>query len=135
VHEVASLHYRPDQVAAWAPAVPDAGRFLARGTDGRILLVAVDDQDTPLAYGDCEPDGHIDHFFCRPDHAGTGLAAALYAELEAAAKSRGIQMLYVEASEPARRFFAKQGFATEARNDFVLGGVDMHNFRMTKGFV
>lgn len=135
VHEIAALHYSPDQVAAWAPQVPDADRFVARGTDGRILLVAVDDQDTPLAYGDCEPDGHVDHLFCRPDHAGTGLAAALYAELEAAAKSRGIQALYVDASEPARRFFAKQGFATEARNDFALAGVDMHNFRMTKPLI
>ena len=80
-------------------------------------------------------DGHIDHLFCRPDHAGTGLVTTLYAELEAAAKERGIRALYVEASEPARRFFTKQGFATEARNAFVLNGVDMHNFRMTKQLV
>jgi len=135
VHDIAGLHYTPDQIAAWAPQPPKAERFVARGTDGRILLVAVDDSDVPLAYGDCETDGHIDHLFCRPDHAGTGLAAALYSALEAAAKERGIRALYVEASEPARRFFARQGFTTDARNDFVLNGVDMHNFRMTKQLV
>ena len=132
VHDVAARHYRADQIAAWAPQVPDPARFVARGVDGRILLVAVDEDDVPLACGDCELDGHIDHLFCRPDHAGTGLAAALYAALEAAALGRGIRSLHVEASEPARRFFTKQGFATDARNDFDLGGVAMHNFRMTK---
>jgi putative acetyltransferase len=132
IHQIAAHHYDADQVAAWAPEVPDPQRFIMRGTDGRILLVAVDNDDVPLAYGDCEADGHIDHLFCRPDYAGTGLAAALYAEIETAAKSRGITALHVEASESARRFFARQGFATEARNDFVLNGVAIHNFQMTK---
>ena len=132
VHEIAALHYNPDQIAAWAPRVPDAERFVARGTDGRILLVAVDDRDVPIAYGDCEDDGHLDHLFCRPDRAGTGITAGLYGAIENAAKTRGIQSLHVEASEPARRFFARQGFVTVARNDFDIAGVPMHNFRMTK---
>ena len=42
INQIASLHYSPAQVAAWSPAPPDPGRFLARGADGRILLVAED---------------------------------------------------------------------------------------------
>lgn len=96
------------------------------------MLVAVDADAAPLAYGDLEGDGHIDHLYCRPDAAGTGVAAALYAALEASARARGMARLCTEASEPARRFFAKQGFDLVARNDFELGGVAMHNFRMEK---
>jgi putative acetyltransferase len=132
IHQIAAQHYSPEQVNAWAPQVPDESRFLARGTDGRILLVAVDVDDGPLAYGDVEADGHIDHLFCRPDAAGTGIAGRLYEALEEAALDRGISLLFTEASEPARRFFLKHGFEVIERNDFELAGVAIHNFRMTK---
>jgi putative acetyltransferase len=132
VHGIARLHYSEAQVKAWAPEVPDPARFQARGADGRILLVAIDEEGEPLAYGDVEPDGHIDHLFCRPDAAGTGVAAALYAALKAAALARGLTRLHVEASEAARRFFLKQGFVLVARRDFEIGGVPIHNFAMEK---
>jgi putative acetyltransferase len=132
VHGIARLHYSQAQVDAWAPEVPDAERVRARAADGRTMLVAVDDSGAPLAYGDFEADGHIDHLFCRPDAAGTGVTTALYAALEAAARARGIGLLYVEASEPARRFFLRRGFHLVARRDFEIGGVAIHNFEMEK---
>lgn len=135
IHEIAARHYSPAQIAAWAPAVPDPARFLARGTDGRILLVAENADGAPLAYGDVEADGHIDHLFCRPDAAGTGVAATLYAALEAAAAGQGIARLYTEASEPARRFFEKRGFTVDHRRDFELAGVPIHNYAMHKRLV
>jgi putative acetyltransferase len=83
--------------------------------------------------GPCSsPSTRIDHLFCRPDVAGTGVTAALYAALEAAARARGIGLVYVEASEPARRFFAKQGFHLIGRHDFEISGVAIHNFEMEK---
>lgn len=96
------------------------------------MLVAAGADGTPLAYGDLEPDGHIDHLYCRPDAAGTGVTAALYQALEAAARARGIARLHTEASEPARRFFLKQGFTVVSRNDFEVAGVAIHNWRMEK---
>jgi putative acetyltransferase len=132
VHAIARLHYSQAQVDAWSPREPDPARFRARGADGRLLLIAVDDGDAPLAYGDVEADGHIDHLFCRPDAAGTGVTATLYAELERIARERGLERLHTEASEPARRFFLKRGFTEIARNDFDLADVPIHNFRMEK---
>ena len=132
IHHIAAQHYSPEQVNAWAPQVPDPARFLARGTDGRTLLVAVDVDDDPLAYGDVESDGHIDHLFCRPDAAGTGITNELYEALEQEARTRGISTLFTEASEPARRFFERRGFQVIERNDFEIGGVPIHNFRMKK---
>lgn len=132
VHQIGALHYSAEQLKAWAPAVPDPERFLERGADGRILLVAADESDRPLAYGDLEANGHIDHLYCRPDVAGTGVASALYDRLEAAAKARGIGRLFVEASEPARRFFLRKGFILLRRLEFTLAGVPIHNFAMEK---
>jgi len=132
VHGVAARYYTQAQVWAWSPEPPDPARFAARGRDGRTLLVVVDASDRPIAYGDVEGDGHIDHLFCAPERAGSGVAAALYAGLEAAARERGIGRLFVEASEPARRFFLKQGFAELHRRDFAIGGVAIHNYAMEK---
>ena len=115
VHEIAGVYYSREQIEAWAPAAPSAEGYPTRANDGRTLFVAVDDRDLPIAYGDCEPDGHIDHLFCRPDHSRKG-NGALYLNSNGLLPPRGSR-LYVEASEPARRFFAKQGFIIEDRND------------------
>ena len=132
VHQIGGLRYSPEQVKAWAPAVPDPERFRERSADGRILLVAADEADEPLAYGDLEMNGHIDHLYCRPDVAGTGVTSALYDRLEAAASERGIGHLHVEASEPARRFFLRKGFTVIERREVTLGAVAIHNFAMAK---
>jgi putative acetyltransferase len=132
VREVGGQHYTAEQVAAWSPGPPPADWYLARTLDGRVLLVAVNDGDEPLAYGDIEADGHIDHFYCRPDATRTGLTIQLYEALEAVAAESNIARLYVEASEPARRFFGRRGFALVARRDFDVRGVQIHNYRMEK---
>jgi putative acetyltransferase len=132
VHEIAAHHYSPEQIAAWAPEVPSAERLLGWALDGRLLLVAVDAADAPIAFADLEADGHVDHLFCSPHVAGTGVTASLYAALEAAARQCRIARLYTEASEPARRFFERQGFLMLHRRNFELGGVPIHNYAMEK---
>lgn len=66
---------------------------------------------------------HIDHLYCRPDRVGTGIGSAIYAELEAAAMAAGIERLFVEASEAARRLLERRGFTIDARNDFIRNDV------------
>ena len=124
-------HYTPEQVAAWSPARPDPARFAAREGQ-RVFLVAEDRDGSLLGYGDLEADGHIDHLFCRPDRIGTGIGHALYLAIEAAARAAYLSRLYVEASEAARTLFARHGFSIDARNDIVLNGVAIHNFRMSR---
>lgn len=132
VHQVGARHYSPEQLKAWAPAVPKPEGFIEKRADGRILLVAADESDRPLAYGDLEGNGHIDHLYCRPDVAGTGVASALYERLEAAARDGGIGRLHVEASEPARQFFLRKGFVLLERRELTLSGVAIHNYAMVK---
>ncbi|KPF62249.1 GNAT family N-acetyltransferase [Porphyrobacter sp. AAP60] len=123
--------YSADQVAAWSPSKPDAASYL-RQAAGRTFLVAVDDDNRPIGYGDLEPDGHIDHLYCRPDMVGTGIGSAIYAALEAAARRAGVSHLFVDASEGARRLFESQGFCVDARNVITIGGVSIHRYRMSK---
>ena len=95
-------------------------------------MVAVDDDGMIAGYGDLEPNGHIDHLYCRPDAVGTGIGSAIYAALEEAARNAGITILFVEASEGARRLFERRGFKVDARNDFTIDGVAIHNYHMSK---
>lgn len=84
VHKAGIRDYSAEQVAAWSPSKPDPDRYLKQA-EGRTFLVAVDDDNRPIGYGDLEPNGHIDHLYCRPDVVGAGVGSAIYAAIEAAA--------------------------------------------------
>lgn len=131
VHEAGRRYYSDTQVKAWSPSRPEPERYLRR-SKGRTFLVAIDDAGQPIGYGDLEPNGHIDHLYCRPDRVGTGVGSAIYAALEDAARNAAVAVLYVEASEGVRPLFERRGFKVVVRNDFVLNGIAIHNYRMSK---
>lgn len=124
--------YSERQVQAWAPAPYDAAEYDELAADGRILLVAVDAQDRPVAWADLETNGHIDHIFCHPESGRRGAGTALYERIEQLARELKLQRLYVEASEIAKPFFERQGFRVIDRRDFEIGGVPIHNYAMDK---
>jgi putative acetyltransferase len=132
VRQAARSDYSQAQVEAWAPQPPDPARFAAKAGDGRTFLVAVDEKDEPIAFGDLEADGHIDYLYCRPDFVGKGVASTLYDSLEGIARARAMPRLYTEASELARRLFAHKGFVVIERRDFTLNGIGLHNYAMEK---
>lgn len=132
VHGVATSDYSEEQVRAWVPGRWDADREHQRSGDGRLVLVAADERDQVIAFVDLEADGHIDRLFCAPEAAGRGIASRLYDGVEAAARDQGLARLYTEASELARRFFARKGFIVLERQDKILRGVPIHNYRMEK---
>jgi putative acetyltransferase len=132
VREVALSDYTPTQVNAWVPRRWDAEKEHQRSGDGRLVLVAEGESGHVVAFIDLEPDGHIDRLYRAPEAAGGGVASRLYDAIEAAARDQSIKRLYTEASELARRFFERKGFTVLERQDKVLRGVPIHNYRMAK---
>jgi putative acetyltransferase len=132
VQAIGSRDYSPEQIAAWIGQGAKADRFRARLADGRRCWVAVDEADRLSAFIDLEADGHIDFLYAAPEAAGTGVAGRLLEALEAAARADGMTRLYVEASEAARRFFLKRGYAVTARRDFEIEDVAIHNYAMER---
>ena len=130
VRQVALSEYTAAQVRAWAPEPGTAECAHGEASDGRLVLVAASEDDDPVAYIDLEPNGHIDRVFCAPEAAGQGIASRLYDAVEAAAREQGIRSLFTEASELARRLFERKGFAVAERQDLVVRGVAIHNYRM-----
>ena len=132
VREVALSDYTAEQVKAWVPGRWDAEQEHRRSGDGRLVLVAADEAGHVAAFIDLEMDGHIDRLFAAPEAAGRGVASRLYDAIEAAARAQGIGRLFTEASELARRFFERKGFAVLERQDMILRSVPIHNYRMAK---
>jgi putative acetyltransferase len=124
--------YSLEQVEAWAPALSDPAEVHARAGDGRLVLVAVNAANEPVAYGELEATGHINHLYCHPDFGRAGVASALYDRLEQTARDQGMTRLFVEASEASRRLFLRKGFTEVRRRDFHVRGVAIHNYLMEK---
>ena len=123
--------YTSEQVDAWA-ATADLARTAARCSDGRVVVVAQDEAGTVLGFADLEADGHVDMLYVAPDAEGQRIGTLLYTAIETQARDLCLRRLFVEASELARPLFERQGFTLLARNDRVLAGVDIHNYRMEK---
>ncbi|KAA0592343.1 putative acetyltransferase [Azospirillum lipoferum] len=132
VRGIGPRFYTPEQVEAWAAQAPTVERVREAYGDGRVALVAVDEDDQPVAFSDVESDGHINFLYCAPEAAGQGVMSALVDLLEARAKALGHPRLHVEASEAARPFFLRRGFTLLERRDLRIGDVPIHNYAMEK---
>ena len=123
--------YTSEQVDAWA-ATADIARTAARCRDGRVVVVALDEAGTVLGFVDLEADGHLDMLYVAPEAEGLRLGTLLYTAIETQARNLGLHRVFVDASELARPLFERQDFTLLGRNDLVLAGVDIHNYRMEK---
>jgi putative acetyltransferase len=131
IRTLAKVVYTDEQIEVWARKAADLGGT-ARLFDGRLVILAVSESDEPLAFADLEADGHVDFLYAAPEAAGTGAAGAVMDRIEDEAKARGLARLYTEASERARPFLERRGFAVTARRDLRLDGVAIHNYAMEK---
>ncbi len=130
IHTVNVADYSPEQVLAWAPAVPDAARWHARMA-GRCTLV-IEEGGELLGFAELETDGHLDMLFCRQDVVRRGVGAKLYAAVERRARALRLRRIFTEASLTARPFFERQGFRLIEPRTAWRQGVALANFAMEK---
>jgi putative acetyltransferase len=127
--------YSAAQVAAWLARHPSAERYRERHSAGHVMFVAECDAREPAGYALLEPDGHLDHLYCHPDHTRSGLAKRLLEAAETFAQEKGMTRLYTEASESAVGAFTQAGYVKKERRDFEIGGVPIHNYAMEKSLI
>ena len=70
--------------------------------------------------------------YVHPAAVGQGAGDMLCDALEKLAGARGTKELSVEASDTARGFFERRGFAAKTRNTVLLGGEWLANTTMVK---
>lgn len=132
VEVIGARHYLSEQIAAWLSLAPTAEDLSAIIADGRLRLVAVDPIDQPSGFVDLRPDGHLHYLYVDPRACGVGLGASLLSAAAAAARNRGINRIFAEASEAALGCFLRQGFIRTERREFSIGGVLIHNFSVER---
>ena len=130
VHRVGAGHYTPEELAAWAPAELDLGRWEARLARNGAFIAEGDGEI--LGFAELSPEGVVDMLFVHKDHQGRGVASALLAALEAEAREAGFDLLTTQASRIAKPFFLRRGFTVLAAQRIERGGQRIENFRMEK---
>lgn len=129
--------YSDAERAAWAPEIADEAAFAGRLTEGLALMAA--ERGVLVGFMTLLPApsrrasvGLIDLAYVRPDRHRRGVGARLLAAVETVAAAEGLTTLETRASLIAEPFFARCGFAVEARHALRRGGVILRNATMRK---
>ena len=124
--------YSEEQVEAWLAHYPGADYYEGHAEAGSLFFIAADEDDNPVAYALLEPNGHLDHLYCHPDHTKEGIASNLLETAALYAKYHGITHLFTEASEIAKSAFESAGYTAMKKRTFEIEGVEITNWAMVR---
>ncbi|MEI6078169.1 MAG: GNAT family N-acetyltransferase [Verrucomicrobiota bacterium] len=127
---LAAAYYTADQLAAWAPAIPDVARWQQR-LDSLHTFVA-EENGVLTGFASYEKNGHLDFLYTHPEFARRGVATQLYLKMESALRAVGVTGIFTEASLAARSFFEHHGFRLDAEELIECRGARLRRFRMRK---
>ena len=130
IEELTADDYSEAQQAAWASVADDEDEF-GQKLAGELTLVATYG-GSAVGFAALADNTRIDMLYVHPAAAGQGAGAMLCDALERLAAARGTRQLTVDASDSARGFFQKRGFAAQQRNTVSLGDQWLANTTMTK---
>jgi putative acetyltransferase len=130
VREINIRDYSSAQVEAWAP---DDIHFRdwEKICSNRFTYVA-DDWGVIAGFGELEPNGHIDCFYCHKNYQRCGVGSQIYQAIEAKALDLGVKHLITEASITAKPFFEKMGFSIVKKQEVACRGEIFINYVMEK---
>jgi len=130
IETLAEDYYGDDQRAAWAARFDDAAA-LGRRLSESLAIVAIIENEI-VGFAALKDADRLDMLYVEPQFARRGVGSALADALEKLAASRGAEKISADASDAAREFFAKRGYAPQSRNTVLVGGEWLGNTTMTK---
>jgi putative acetyltransferase len=130
IEELTAEDYTEAQQQAWAATADDLEAFGAK-LAGELTLVATF-AGSAIGFAALADNSRIDMLYVHPAAAGQGAGAMLVDALEKLAAGRGTKEISVEASDTARDFFEKRGFAAKTRNTVLKSGEWLANTTMVK---
>ena len=130
IEDLTADDYSAGQQEAWASAADDEEEFAAR-LAAELTLVATFG-GAAIGFAALADNTRIDMLYVHPTATGQGAGAMLCDALEKLAGARGAKELAVDASDTARGFFEKRGYAAKTRNTVSLGGEWLANTTMVK---
>lgn len=139
VREINSRDYSVNQVNAWAPdniyfrnwAKVCSERF-TYVADLNQAFISEGANSIIVGFGELEPNGHIDCFYCHRHYQRQGVGSKIYAAIEQKAFELGLNRLFVEASITATSFFQRKGFSIVKQQQVICRGEVFTNYAMEK---
>lgn len=130
VREINVRDYSNSQVEAWAPDDVQFRNWV-EVCSNRFTYVA-DDDGVIAGFGELEPNGHIDCFYCHKYYQRCGVGSRIYQAIEAKARELSLNRLFVETSITAKPFFQHMGFTVLKEQEVTLRGEVFINYAMEK---
>ncbi len=134
VHEVNCRDYNSEQLAAWAPELPDMEAWADRLASGSVFVGEQDGAIVGFAriVLDAAQTAYLDLLFVAAEAQGLGVGCILMEQVTAWTISQGVRTITSDVSITARRFFEQQGFKVIAKQKVRRRQVEFRNFRMER---
>lgn len=130
IRSLAASCYSPEQIAAWAPILPDAARWQERLA--QLHTVVAESDGVLVGFASYTHDGYLDFLFTRPAFARRGVATSLFQRVESTLRAIGVPRVTTHASLTARPFFDRHGFQLDAGQCVECRGAYLRRFAMHK---
>ena len=128
VHAINNSAYTDDDLEAWAPSLIDYDHWKSR-LALKKPYVAIQNNGI-VGFIELESSGHIDCLYVHPDYQKQGIATKLLEYVVSEAKKKGLDKLFVEASDVAKLLFIANGFQVISENEVQLRGRILRNYKM-----
>jgi putative acetyltransferase len=132
VQTLASPHYRPEQIQAWARHPLHNISFEAALARGHGLVGSLADRPVAVeAFALLDPPDRLALLYCRARSCRQGLATALVRALEEHARREGQSRLRTEASRLSRPLLERLGWAVDGEEEILFAGQPFVRWRMS----
>ena len=122
--------YNEAQRQAWARKGANLTRWENR-INTQYFLVA-EQTGHLVGFGSITTEGYLDVLYVHHNYQGKGVATGLLTQLETWVTQRKLECITTDASITARPFFERHGYQTVNKQENVLEGQVLVNFRMEK---
>lgn len=130
IHRINANDYTPEQLDAWAPAVPERGFWEKRFRKYHVYVAEAD--GLIVGFTELDDSGHIDCFFVHHEWQRCGVGTRLMERVVKSATASGTPRLFAEVSVTAAPFFRSQGFVVIRENEAVRRNVRLQQYAMER---
>ena len=126
VHTVNAVDYTPEQLAAWAPELPDMEQWNRSFLEHTTFVAET--EGVIAGFGDIDGTGYLDRLYVHRDYQKKGIGRALCDALERSAGEA--ERIVTHASLTAKPFFLRRGYLVKKEQQVEKKGILLTNFVM-----
>lgn len=130
VHRVNIKDYTSEQLAVWAPEIPDWDKWQSRLTRAITFIGKINGDIA--GFGSLVDHTYLDFLYVSFEFQGRNVATNIYSKLEEISRSNGAKLITTDASITARPFFEKMGFKVLHKQSVRKKNIVLVNYKMIK---